>query len=184
MPSSGRLKANFSIRIAVGDFVRIVRAIASLQERIDRFSAELTENPAKPSQIHAAFHEVEEDVREAARTLGHPEAEVGCFPTALHVALAPLDALEGEADHGAGEAGQYDRIQPGDVHADLAAAVADDADRIVRELVVGRSLLEEDALVESITDRYHGSSQKALAAAVRSAAAKYRDLSALPDQES
>ena len=38
--------------------------------------------------------------------------------------------------------------------------------------------------MESITDRYHGSSQKALAAAVRSAAAKYRDLSALPDQES
>ena len=37
--------------------------------------------------------------------------------------------------------------------------------------------------MESITDRYHGSSQKALAAAVRSAAAKYRDLSALPDQE-
>ena len=53
----------------------------------------------------------------------------------------------------------------------------------VRELLVGRPLLEEDALVESITERYHGSSQRALAAAVRSAAAKYRDLSALPDQE-
>lgn len=50
----------------------------------------------------------------------------------------------------------------------------------VRELLVGRSLLEDDALVESITDRYHGSSQRALAAAVRSAAAKYRDLSAGP----
>ena len=48
----------------------------------------------------------------------------------------------------------------------------------VRELLVGRSLLEDDALVESITDRYHGSSQRALAAAVRSAAAKYRDRSA------
>lgn len=34
-------------------------------------------------------HEAEEDVREAARALGHPEVEVGCFPTALHVALAP-----------------------------------------------------------------------------------------------
>ncbi len=54
----------------------------------------------------------------------------------------------------------------------------------VRELMVGRSLLEEDALVESITDRYHGSSQKALAAAVRSAAAKYRDLSADPGRDS
>lgn len=50
----------------------------------------------------------------------------------------------------------------------------------VRELLVGRSLLADDALVESITDRYHGSSQRALAAAVRSAAAKYRDLSADP----
>src|SRR5690606_41511479 len=50
----------------------------------------------------------------------------------------------------------------------------------VRDLLVGRSLLEDDALVESITDRYHGSSQRALAAAVRSAAAKYRDLAAAP----
>ena len=50
----------------------------------------------------------------------------------------------------------------------------------VRELLVGRSLLDDDSLVESITDRYHGSSQRALAAAVRSAAAKYRDLSAGP----
>ncbi|MCE4554826.1 methyl-accepting chemotaxis protein [Roseateles cellulosilyticus] len=40
----------------------IVGAIASLQERIDRFSNELTENPGRPSQIHAAFHEVEQDV--------------------------------------------------------------------------------------------------------------------------
>lgn len=48
----------------------------------------------------------------------------------------------------------------------------------VRELLVGRSLLADDALVESITERYHGSSQKALAAAVRAASAKYRDLQA------
>lgn len=48
----------------------------------------------------------------------------------------------------------------------------------VRELLVGRSLLDDDSLVESITDRYHGSSQRALATAVRNAAAKYRDLSA------
>lgn len=50
--------------------------------------------------------------------------------------------------------------------------------RFVRDLVVGQSLLEEDALVESISARYHGSSQRALAASVRSAATKYRDLSA------
>lgn len=48
----------------------------------------------------------------------------------------------------------------------------------VRELLVGRSLLDDDALVGTITDRYHGSSQRALAASVRSAAAKYRDLAA------
>ncbi|MFE5777608.1 MULTISPECIES: DUF3870 domain-containing protein [Brachybacterium] len=48
----------------------------------------------------------------------------------------------------------------------------------VGELLVGRSILDDDALVESITERYHGSSQKALAASVRNAAAKYRDLSA------
>ena len=70
-------------------------------------------------------------------------------------------------------------IQAADCTATLTLTV-----EFVRELVVGRSLLEEDALVESITDRYHGSSQKALAAAVRNAAAKYRDLSAAPDQES
>ena len=69
-------------------------------------------------------------------------------------------------------------IQAADCTATLTLTV-----EFVRELLV-RSLLEDDVLVESITDRYHGSSQKALAAAVRSAAAKYRDLSALPDQES
>lgn len=50
----------------------------------------------------------------------------------------------------------------------------------VKELLVGRSLLEEDALAGSITERYHGSSQRALVASVRSAAAKYRDLTADP----
>lgn len=48
----------------------------------------------------------------------------------------------------------------------------------VRDLLVDRSILEEDTLVETITARYHGSSQRALAASVRSAAAKYRDLTA------
>ncbi|OYN90332.1 DUF3870 domain-containing protein [Parenemella sanctibonifatiensis] len=52
--------------------------------------------------------------------------------------------------------------------------------RFVRELLEGHSLLEDDALIESITERYHGSSQKALAAAVRNASAKYRDLTADP----
>ena len=66
-------------------------------------------------------------------------------------------------------------IEAVDCTATLALTV-----EFVRELLVGRSLLDDDSLVESITDRYHGSSQRALAAAVRSAAAKYRDLSAGP----
>lgn len=66
-------------------------------------------------------------------------------------------------------------IRAADCTATLALTV-----EFVRELLVGQSLLEDDALVESITDRYHGSSQRALAAAVRSAAAKYRDVSAGP----
>ncbi len=46
----------------------------------------------------------------------------------------------------------------------------------IREILEGRSLLEDDLLVDAITSRYHGSSQRALAAAVRNAAVKYRDL--------
>ncbi|MFG6416734.1 methyl-accepting chemotaxis protein [Roseateles sp. DC23W] len=49
----------------------IVSAIATLQTRIDRFSDELTEKGAKPSQIHAAFHEVEEDVQRIAASAAH-----------------------------------------------------------------------------------------------------------------
>src|SRR5699024_3106772 len=50
----------------------------------------------------------------------------------------------------------------------------------VRELLLGCPLLEEVALVASTSERYHGSAQRALAAAVRSAAAKYRGRSAAP----
>ncbi len=44
----------------------IVGAIASLQQRIDHFNAELTEQAGKPSPIHAAFREVEADVQRIA----------------------------------------------------------------------------------------------------------------------
>lgn len=44
----------------------------------------------------------------------------------------------------------------------------------VRSLIVGASLLEEEGLVEQISARYHGSSQRALTTALRNAAAKYR----------
>lgn len=61
------------------------------------------------------------------------------------------------------------------VRADCTAALALTVE-FVRGLLEGRSLLDDDALVETITDRYHGSSQRALAAAVRTAAAKYAEL--------
>ncbi|GAA2099856.1 MULTISPECIES: DUF3870 domain-containing protein [Brevibacterium] len=61
--------------------------------------------------------------------------------------------------------------------ADCTAALPLTAE-FVRRLLVGRSILDDDSLVTSITVRYHGSSQRALAAAVRNAAAKYRDLAA------
>ena len=61
--------------------------------------------------------------------------------------------------------------------ADCTATLALTAE-FVRELLEGSSLLEDDDLVDTITARYHGSSQRALAAAVRNASAKYRDLTA------
>ncbi|CAM4127241.1 DUF3870 domain-containing protein [Helcobacillus massiliensis] len=61
------------------------------------------------------------------------------------------------------------------VRADCSATLGLTVD-FIRELLEGRSLLDDDALVDTITTRYHGSSQRALAAAVRNAAAKYRDL--------
>lgn len=61
------------------------------------------------------------------------------------------------------------------VRADCTAVLPVTID-FVRSLLEGRSLLDEDALVGSITERYHGSSQRALAAAVRNAASKYREI--------
>ena len=74
----------------------IVSAISSLQERIDRFSAELTENPAKPSQIHAAFHEVEEDVQRISTSAAESGQQMSLLNERAH-------ELEGEvlqATHG------------------------------------------------------------------------------------
>lgn len=62
----------------------IVSAIASLQERIDRFSAELTENAAKPSQIHAAFHEVEQDVQRIAVSAAESGQQMGVLNERAH----------------------------------------------------------------------------------------------------
>lgn len=74
----------------------IVSAIASLQERIDRFSAELTENPAKPSQIHAAFHEVEQDVQRIASSA----AESGQQMQLLNERAHELEREVSQASHG------------------------------------------------------------------------------------
>ena len=46
----------------------------------------------------------------------------------------------------------------------------------VRSLIVGASILDDGALTEQVVARYHGSSQRALAAALTNAAAKYRGL--------
>ncbi|MDR7268803.1 methyl-accepting chemotaxis protein [Pelomonas saccharophila] len=74
----------------------IVSAIASLQERIDRFSAELTENPAKPSQIHAAFHEVEQDVQRISVSAGESGQQMSLLNERAH----ELEREVSEATHG------------------------------------------------------------------------------------
>jgi methyl-accepting chemotaxis protein len=62
----------------------IVGAIASLQDRIDRFSAELTENASKPSQIHAAFHEVEQDVQRIATSAAESGQQMSLLNERAH----------------------------------------------------------------------------------------------------
>lgn len=61
------------------------------------------------------------------------------------------------------------------VRADCTAVLPVTID-FVRSLLEGQSILDEDGLVGMITERYHGSSQRALAAAVRNAASKYREI--------
>lgn len=46
----------------------------------------------------------------------------------------------------------------------------------VRSLIVGARITEEGQLTEQVTARYHGSSQRALSAALTNAAAKYRSI--------
>lgn len=74
----------------------IVSAIASLQQRIDRFSTELTEDPAKPSQIHAAFHEVEQDVQSIAASAAQSGQQMGLLNERAH----ELEREVSEATHG------------------------------------------------------------------------------------
>lgn len=74
----------------------IVSAIATLQQRIDRFSTELTENPSKPSQIHAAFHEVEQDVQRISTSA----AESGQQMSLLNERAHELEREVSEASHG------------------------------------------------------------------------------------
>lgn len=79
-----------------GSSKAIISAIASLQERIDRFSAELTENPAKPSQIHAAFHEVEQDVQRISVSAGESGQQMSLLNERAH----ELEREVSEASHG------------------------------------------------------------------------------------
>jgi methyl-accepting chemotaxis protein len=74
----------------------IVSAITSLQERIDRFSAELTANGNRPSQIHAAFSEVEQDVQRISVSA----AESGQQMSLLNERAHELEREVSEASHG------------------------------------------------------------------------------------
>ncbi|MEO6277126.1 methyl-accepting chemotaxis protein [Roseateles sp.] len=67
-----------------GSSKAIIKAITSLQERIDRFSAELTENGNKPSQIHAAFHQVEEDVQRIAASAAESGQQMSLLNERAH----------------------------------------------------------------------------------------------------
>ena len=62
----------------------IVSAITTLQERIDRFSTELTENPDKPSAIHLAFHDVEADVQRIAASAAQSGQQMGLLNERAH----------------------------------------------------------------------------------------------------
>lgn len=74
----------------------IVNAIATLQDRIDRFSTELTENAAKPSQIHAAFSEVEQDVQRISASAAESGQQMGLLNERAH----ELEREVSEATHG------------------------------------------------------------------------------------
>ena len=74
----------------------IVGAIASLQARIDRFSAELTESAGQPSQIHAAFHEVEQDVQRISASAADSGQQMNLLNERAH----ELEREVLEATHG------------------------------------------------------------------------------------
>jgi len=74
----------------------IVTAIASLQARIDSFSAELTHDGKKPSAIHAAFHEVEEDVQRIAASAAESGQQMGLLNERAH----ELEREVSQASHG------------------------------------------------------------------------------------
>lgn len=73
----------------------IVSAIATLQDRIDRFSAELSENAARPSQIHAAFQAVDEDVQRIAASAAESGQQMGV----LNERARALEREVSEASH-------------------------------------------------------------------------------------
>jgi methyl-accepting chemotaxis protein len=79
-----------------GSSKAIIRAVTSLQERIDRFSAELVEVPGKPSQIHAAFHEVEHDVQRISTSAAESGRQMGLLNERAH----ELEREVSEATHG------------------------------------------------------------------------------------
>ncbi|RZJ07740.1 MAG: chemotaxis protein [Rubrivivax sp.] len=79
-----------------GSSKAIIRAVTSLQERIDRFSVELVEVPGKPSQIHAAFHEVEADVQRISVSAAQSGRQMGLLnERAQELEREVLEATQG-----------------------------------------------------------------------------------------
>jgi methyl-accepting chemotaxis protein len=82
-----------------GSSKAIVSAIAALQQRIDDFGAQLTENDSKAgrkSEIHAAFQAVQDDVKRIAESAQSGAAQMG----ALNGRAQELEREVGEASHG------------------------------------------------------------------------------------
>ena len=77
----------------------IVSAIASLQTRIDHFSAQLVERDnTKPSEVHAAFRAVETEVTAIATSAGQSAHQV----EALNARARELESEVGEAQRAQG----------------------------------------------------------------------------------
>ncbi len=61
--------------------------------------------------------------------------------------------------------------------------VTSTAKKLIKDLVVGRNILDYDGIVELLTERYHGSARKALMSAFKIINEKYYNLCNQRDEE-